>query len=84
MYAIRSYYGNVNNLNRTFDQLESTRDFLRDVSPLARESIIDLMARLDDFDRKGYFQFAGELKRISDNIVTNFTAEDVKLRNNFV
>ena len=70
---------NVNNLNRTFDQLESTRDFLRDVSPLARESIIDLMARLDDFDRKGYFQFAGELKRISDNIVTNFTAEDVKL-----
>ena len=70
---------NVNNLNRTFDQLESTRDFLRDVSPLARESIIDLMARLDEFDRKGYFQFAGELKRISDNIVTNFTAEDVKL-----
>ena len=69
---------NINNLNRAFDQLESARDFLRDVSPLARESIIDFMSKLDGFDRKGYFQFASQLKRVSDKIVTSFTPDDVK------
>lgn len=69
---------NVNNLNKAFDQLESTRDFLRDVSPLVRESILDSMKKLDEFDRKGYFQFAKELQKAADNVVTSFTTEDVK------
>lgn len=69
---------NVNNLNKAFDQMESTRDFLRDVSPLVRESILDLMKKLDEFDRKGYFQFAKELQNAADNVVTSFTTEDVK------
>jgi uncharacterized protein YjgD (DUF1641 family) len=70
---------NVNNLSRAFDQMESTRDFLRDISPLVRESILDLMKKLDEFDRKGYFLFAKELRKIMDNIVTSYSAEDVKL-----
>jgi uncharacterized protein YjgD (DUF1641 family) len=69
---------NVNNLNRAFDQIESTRDFLHDVSPLVRESIIDLMNKMDEFDRKGYFQFLKELQRAGDNVVTSFTPDDVK------
>ena len=58
--------------------MESTRDFLRDVSPLVRESILDMMKKLDEFDRKGYFQFAKELQNAADNVVTSFTTEDVK------
>jgi uncharacterized protein YjgD (DUF1641 family) len=69
---------NVNNLSRAFDQMEGARDFLRDVSPLVRESILDLMKKLDEFDRKGYFQFAKELQKAADNVVTSFTADDVK------
>lgn len=69
---------NVNNLSRAFDQMESARDFLRDVSPLVRESILDLMSKLDEFDRKGYFQFAKEMQKAADNVVTSFTADDVK------
>lgn len=70
---------NVNNLSRAFDQMESVRDFARDISPLVRESILDLMKRLDEFDRKGYFQFAKEMRKAMDNVVTNYSAEDVKL-----
>ena len=70
---------NVNNLNKAFDQLESTRDFLHDVSPLVRDSILDFMNKLDEFDRKGYFQFLRELRRAGDNVVTSFTPNDVKL-----
>jgi uncharacterized protein YjgD (DUF1641 family) len=69
---------NVNNLSKAFDQLESVRDFARDVSPLFRESILDLMKKLDELDRKGYFQFAKELQKATDNVVTSFTAEDAK------
>lgn len=70
---------NVNNLSKAFDQMESVRDFAKDVSPLVRESILDLMNKLDEFDRKGYFQFAKELSKALDNIVTNYSTEDVKL-----
>jgi uncharacterized protein YjgD (DUF1641 family) len=69
---------NVNNLNKAFDQIESTRDFLQDVSPLVRESILDLMNKFDEIDRKGYFQFAKELQKAADNVVTSFTPNDVK------
>lgn len=69
---------NIGTMNKMFDQLESARDFLNDVSPLVRESIIDLMAKLDELDRKGYFNFLKELNGIADNIVTSYTPEDVK------
>lgn len=69
---------NVNNLSKMFDQLESARDFVNDASPLFRESIIDLMKNLDEFDRKGYLNFLKELKTVSDNIVTSFSPADVK------
>jgi uncharacterized protein YjgD (DUF1641 family) len=69
---------NVNTMNKMFDKLESAKDFFDDASPLVRESIIDFMARMDEFDRKGYFQFFNELQNVMDNVVTSFTVEDVK------
>ena len=69
---------NINTFNKLFDQLESARDFFEDASPLVRESIIDFMNKMDEFDRKGYFQFMKELQKVMDKIVTSFTVEDVK------
>lgn len=69
---------NVNNISKMFDQLESVRDFLGDTAPIFRQSTIDLMNLLDEFDKKGYFQFIKEVKGIADNIVNSFTSEDVK------
>ncbi len=69
---------NVGTLTKTFEQLESIRDFLQDAAPLARESFIDFMNKLDEFDRKGYFTFMKELGKVADRVVTSFTPEDVK------
>ncbi|MEW6507869.1 MAG: DUF1641 domain-containing protein [Bacteroidota bacterium] len=69
---------NVNTISKVIQQLESTKDFLKDASPLIRESIIDFMAALDEFDRKGYFEFIKESKNIIDKIVTSFSKEDVQ------
>ncbi|KAF0152003.1 MAG: hypothetical protein FD143_1472 [Ignavibacteria bacterium] len=69
---------NVNTISGVIKQLESTKDFLKDASPLIREYIIDFMETLDEFDRKGYFQFINESKNILDKIVTSFSKEDVQ------
>jgi uncharacterized protein YjgD (DUF1641 family) len=37
------------------------------------------MNKLDEFDRKGYFQFIKELQKAGDNVITSFTPNDVKL-----
>lgn len=70
---------NVNTLNELLVQLEGAREFLTDATPLARELFHDGLARLDDLDRKGYFAMGRELGRALDNVVTNFTVEDVRL-----
>lgn len=69
---------NINNIEQAIGQLENIRDFISDASPLAREYALDFMKKLDEFDRKGYFQFFKEASRILDNIVTSFTPQDVK------
>ncbi|MCK5571130.1 MAG: DUF1641 domain-containing protein [Bacteroidetes bacterium] len=69
---------NVNTISQTIEQLESIRDFLIDFAPISRELTVDLMNRLDELDRKGYFTFVKELSGVADTIVTSFTPEDVK------
>lgn len=69
---------NVNTISSVVQQLESMKDFLRDSAPLIRQYILDTMEKLDEIDRKGYFDFAKELSRISDNVITSFTKEDIK------
>src|SRR5512140_1630140 len=41
---------NVNTITKSLEQLENTRDFIRDFSPVAREMFIDLMNTLDEMD----------------------------------
>ncbi|MBM4171610.1 MAG: DUF1641 domain-containing protein [Ignavibacteria bacterium] len=69
---------NVNTISKVIQQLESAKDFLKDASPLIREYSIDFMATLDEFDRKGYFEFFKEAQNIIDNVVTSFNKNDVK------
>jgi uncharacterized protein YjgD (DUF1641 family) len=69
---------NVGTITMVVDQLESLKDFLVDAAPLARESAIDFMQRLDKFDRKGYFAFLREAGNVLDSVVTHFSPEDVK------
>ena len=78
LHLFKKLLRNVNNISRMFDQLENARDFLDDFSPVFRDMAIDSMQRLDDYDRKGYFEFINAFTHIMDNIVTSFTVEDVR------
>lgn len=78
LYLFKKLLRNINNITKTFEQLESLKDFVNDISPLFRESFIDLMNKLNELDRKGYFNFTKELLNIIDRIVISFSTEDIK------
>ena len=69
---------NGRNLETLLDQFESVMDLTQTVGPLTDEAFGKAVATLTDLDQKGYFTFARGGKRIADNIVTSFTAEDVE------
>lgn len=74
----KKFLRNINNLAKFLEQLENVRDFLKDFGPISKSLSKDLMNKLDEFDRKGYFEFMKEAQGILDNIVTSFTVDDVK------
>ena len=77
-YLFKKLLRNINNITKTFEQLENLKGFIQDFSPVSRELFLDFMNKLNEFDKKGYFEFLREMSKISDNIVTSFSAEDVK------
>jgi uncharacterized protein YjgD (DUF1641 family) len=78
LHLFKKLLRNINNITRSFEQLENIKDFVQDFSPVSRELFQDFMNKLDELDIKGYFEFAKELSKISDNVITSFTAGEVK------
>ena len=54
-------------------------DLIKDAGPIVNEVIIDTTKTLHEMDQKGYFTFFREASAILDNIITHFSAEDVRL-----
>ncbi len=79
IYFVKHLLRNLKNLSKMMESLESLNDLARDVGPLSKEMFLDWMEKLDQLDRKGFFDFASEAIKIVDTIVTNFTVEDVRL-----
>ena len=69
---------NTRNLEQMLDQLEGIADLSRELSPLSQDMFLMLMTRLDEMERKGYFSFFQGGMEIMDQIVTNFSDEDVR------
>jgi uncharacterized protein YjgD (DUF1641 family) len=76
---------NGRNVETLLDQFESVMDLTQTIGPLTDEAFGKAVATLADMEHKGYFTFARGGKRIADNIVTSFTADDVdRLGDNIV
>ena len=85
LFLVKKLLRNTRNLNKMLDQVESVAGFLEDAKPLGKEVFSELLENLNEFDRKGYFEFLKAVLQIFDKIVTSFTAEDVALlRDNIV
>lgn len=69
---------NVKNINEILGLLESIMDMKKDAGPIMNEMIIEFTKKMHTTEEKGYFDFAREIGRLMDNIVTNFSPEDVR------
>ncbi|MCF8367520.1 MAG: DUF1641 domain-containing protein [Bacteroidales bacterium] len=69
---------NIGTINEALDALESFNDFIKDASPIARQVGLDTIQKMNELDQKGYIEFFRELTKIMDNIVTHFSADDVR------
>ena len=68
---------NGRNFEKLLDQMESIADLIDTLGPLSDEAFSKTIATLADLEHKGYFTFARGSRRILDNIVTSFSADDV-------
>lgn len=72
-------------LEMMLDLLDSAADLMDVAGPVAKEGFGKVTSVVSDLDRKGYFEFAESGLRMTDNIVTSFTKEDVnRLGDNIV
>jgi uncharacterized protein YjgD (DUF1641 family) len=68
---------NLKNISMAFDAFESIIDFARDAAPLVNEIIIDFAKKLDQLDRKGYFNFIAAMSKVIDKVITHYNADEL-------
>ena len=69
---------NAGNFVTVLSVFESLNDFIKDAGPVVNEVMIDVIKKMHEFEKKGYFEFIKELMNVFDNVITNYSAEDVR------
>ncbi len=69
---------NIDTISEMFELLESASDFIKDISPILHQVGLDGIKKMHEFEQKGYVDFIKESAAIVDNIITHFSAEDVR------
>ena len=78
-YLLFKFIKNVDKFTWVMDTFDSAYDLMQDMGPVVRETIIDAIRKMAEFERKGYFEFFREMMRTMDIVVTHYSGEDVKL-----
>ena len=67
------------------EEFESALDLYEDFNPIGKDIFNVVLYKLDELDRKGYFEFAKTLNEILDDVMANTSPDDLrKMRDNVV
>ena len=75
---LRRILRNTNNIEDGMAKYESAMEFIDDVGPLTSGAFLKLLELFDEYERRGYFEFASAGLGVVDRIVTNYSKEDVE------
>lgn len=78
LFLVKRVLRNTPLLIRLMDQLEALMGIGEEVEILGQQVFSKTVEQLDEYERKGYFNFATEGMKIMDRIVTEFDTEDVQ------
>lgn len=74
---------NIETFHYLLEMMESARDFMKDVSPILHQVGLDAVNKMNELDRKGYFDYIRQLSHLADKWIQTFTIEDLqKVENN--
>jgi len=68
---------NTRTISGVVEKTEGSLDFVEDAFPIGKEMFHDLMLRLDEFDRKGYFALLQSLGSTLDKLVEKLPPEEL-------
>jgi uncharacterized protein YjgD (DUF1641 family) len=69
---------NMDTLHDMLEMMESIRDFMKDASPVLHQVGLDAVHKMNELDRKGYFEFGRQLMVTMDRFVEQFSPGDFK------
>ncbi len=78
VFLLKKLLRNVNNLAAAFEQLESLRDLIADLTPITKEVYSSALITMEDLDRKGYFELARKGKCLADSAIPTILEEDIE------
>ena len=75
---LRRILRNTKNIEDGMARYESLMDLIDDAGPLTSEAVTKILTTLEDFEQRGYFEFANAALGIADRVVTTYSKEDVE------
>jgi len=69
---------NMNNFKEMFAQIESARDFMADFMSISSDMMNNVLVKMDELDRKGYFDLMAETEKTLDTVASSFKPEDIR------
>jgi len=75
---LRRILRNTKNIEDGMARYESLMDLLDTTGPLASEAFTKMLTSLEDFEQRGYFEFANAGLGVVDRVVTAYSKEDVE------
>ena len=75
---LRRILRNTKNIEDGMARYESLMDFLDDAGTLTNEAFVKILTALEEFEQRGYFEFAQSGLGVVDQIVTAYSKEDVE------
>ncbi len=78
LHLFKKLLRNVNNITKTFEQLENLKDFMEVFAPVSRELFLDFMNKLNDLERKGYFEYVRVIAEMVEKVIANYPASEIK------
>ena len=75
---LRRILRNTKNIEDGMARYESLMDFFDDAGPLTGEAVTKILTTLEEFEQRGYFEFARAGIGIVDEVVTAYSKEDVE------
>ena len=78
LHLLRRIVRNTKNIENGMARYESLMDFLDDAGTLTNEAFIKILTTLEEFEQRGYFEFANAGLGVVDRVVTAYSKEDVE------